>query len=44
MTVCKEFDCSLLVHFFAVDLVSDAKGMLINPLFLNLKPSVAVSG
>lgn len=44
MTVCKEFDCTLLVYFFAVDLVRDAKGMLINPLFPDLKPSAAVSG
>lgn len=44
MTVFAEFNCTLLVHFFAVDLVSDAKGMLINPLFPDLKPSAAVSG
>lgn len=41
MIVCKELDCTLLVHSFAADLVSDAKGMLINPLFPDLKPSAA---
>lgn len=41
ITVC---DCTLLVYFFALALVSDAKSMLINPLFPDLKPSAAVSG